>query len=103
MKIPYELLLISGKPQKRNMNPFDFGGYRRSLIYRTAMLCDVCGVREATIHKTATNSNVSTVESKIMPVRHYCTGCFEKTFSRVEQPEESEQEPERQTPNTPAF
>lgn len=67
------------------------------------MLCDICGMREATIHRTASNIDVSTVPDKTMPIRHYCTGCFEKTFSRVEQPEESEQEQERQTPNTPVF
>jgi hypothetical protein len=67
------------------------------------MLCDICRAREATIHKTASNVDVSTVGEKTAPVRHYCTACFEKTFSRVEQPEESEQEQERQTPNTPVF
>ena len=67
------------------------------------MLCDACGVREATIHKTATNANVSTVKGKAVRIRHYCTCCFEKTFKKVEQPEEFEQEPERKTPNTPVF
>jgi hypothetical protein len=66
------------------------------------MLCDVCGVREATIHKTAANADVSTVPGKTMPIRHYCTGCFEKAFNKSEAVE-SEQEQERQTPNTPVF
>ena len=65
------------------------------------MLCDICGVREATIHKTASNVDVSTVPDKTMPVRHYCTGCFEKTHTKVEPLEEFEQEP--RTPNTPVF
>jgi hypothetical protein len=65
------------------------------------MLCDVCGVREATIHKTASNEEVSTVDRKTVPVRHYCTACFEKTRTKSESPEGFEQEP--QTPNTPDF
>jgi hypothetical protein len=62
------------------------------------MLCDICGVREATIHKTAPNLGVSTVGGKTAPVHHYCMACFEKTFHKGE-PKESEQEHE--TPNTP--
>jgi hypothetical protein len=65
------------------------------------MLCDICGVREATLHKTASNLNVSPVESKTAPIRHYCIVCFEKTFSRPKPPEEFEEEPS--TPNTPVF
>jgi hypothetical protein len=65
------------------------------------MLCDVSGMREATIHKTASNEDVSTVPDKTVPIRHYCMGCFEKTFQKTEQVEEPEEE--QQTPNTPAF
>jgi hypothetical protein len=67
------------------------------------MLCDICRAREATIHKTASNLNVSTVGNKTAPIRHYCTACFEKAFEKLEQPEESEEEWEPKTPNTPVF
>jgi hypothetical protein len=60
------------------------------------MLCDICGSREATFHKTAPNADVSTVSGKPMSMRHYCTTCFEKTFQKVEQSEEPDQE--RETP-----
>jgi hypothetical protein len=65
------------------------------------MLCDICGVREATFHRAMTNLKASPVASNAMPMRHYCTSCFEKTYQKAEQPEEYEREPE--TPNTPAF
>ena len=86
---------------KRNIYPFDFDDNHRSVVERKVMLCDICRAREATIHKTASNLDVSAVGSQTAPIRHYCTACFEKTFSRPEQPEEFEQEP--QTPNTPVF
>ena len=63
------------------------------------MLCDVCGVREATIHKTVTHSNVPAVSGKTMPVRHYCTRCFEKASPRIKPTPGLEQE--RDTPHHP--
>jgi hypothetical protein len=65
------------------------------------MLCDICGVREATFHKTERNLDASPVASNVASMRHYCTSCFEKTYQEVERPREYEQE--RQTPDTPAF
>lgn len=66
------------------------------------MLCDTCGVRVATIHKTATNADVSTVNGKAVHIRHYCTTCFERMSSKkVEPTEDFGQEPK--TPITPVF
>ena len=78
--------------------PFKINGIAYAHNTVKVMLCDICGVREATIHKTAPNVNVSTVPDKTMPIRHYCTRCFEKAFNKSEY-EESEQE--RETPHTP--
>lgn len=57
------------------------------------MLCDFCGAREATIHRTAINLDVSAA-GKTTQTYHYCTPCFEKTFQNAVQPEESKDEAE---------
>jgi hypothetical protein len=65
------------------------------------MLCEICGVREATIHKTAPNLNISTVAGKPASICHYCTGCFETMFRKSGKAEEPENE--EKTPVTPTF
>jgi len=64
------------------------------------MLCDICGARETTIHKTAADYNVPAVVPKNIPVRHYCTACFERMFHQKPLGDYSEEEKETPTPSS---